>query len=291
LTSSSATVRGCARCSIDRQDRADHSTVLISRIGTGKSWWPRAIHAGSRARSDRSFDQPAGIGRAAGERAVSASAGLVHGAVTARRAFSSGGRRTDLPGRDRRHERRQCRSSSSGPPGAADPPGRRDEETRSTFAAGGQQSDLDQMVRDRRFREDLLLSDQRHPDQDAALRDKRDDIPPCLHFLVKYSGRWQEDHPHQRGAIEHLLRHEWPGNVRELENVVERAVALETTDAIHPRASREVRNGTRSAPISRSRWETPASTRKQPRGSPGASDGGSLRARTGSRPRPRSCSE
>jgi two-component system response regulator PilR (NtrC family) len=31
-----------------------------------------------------------------------------------------------------------------------------------------------------------------------------------------------------------LTRHSWPGNVRELENVIERAVALETTDAIEP---------------------------------------------------------
>jgi two-component system response regulator PilR (NtrC family) len=35
------------------------------------------------------------------------------------------------------------------------------------------------------------------------------------------------------------MRHPWPGNVRELENVVERAVALETTEAILPERLRE----------------------------------------------------
>ena len=34
--------------------------------------------------------------------------------------------------------------------------------------------------------------------------------------------------------MKRLVRHSWPGNVRELENVIERAVALETTDTIMP---------------------------------------------------------
>jgi two-component system response regulator PilR (NtrC family) len=35
-------------------------------------------------------------------------------------------------------------------------------------------------------------------------------------------------------AIQALTRYSWPGNVRELENVIERAVALETTEAVLP---------------------------------------------------------
>ena len=35
-------------------------------------------------------------------------------------------------------------------------------------------------------------------------------------------------------AMALLVRHSWPGNVRELENVIERAVALETTEAVLP---------------------------------------------------------
>jgi two-component system response regulator PilR (NtrC family) len=34
--------------------------------------------------------------------------------------------------------------------------------------------------------------------------------------------------------MERMVRHDWPGNVRELENVMERAVALETGESIQP---------------------------------------------------------
>jgi two-component system response regulator PilR (NtrC family) len=47
-----------------------------------------------------------------------------------------------------------------------------------------------------------------------------------------------------KGAMECLESYQWPGNVRELENVLERAVALETGETIHPESlPREVRNG------------------------------------------------
>ncbi len=111
--------------------------------------------------------------------------------------------------------------------------------------------DLDQLVRDKRFREDLYYRINVIQIKMPALREKRDDIPTlALHFLVKYSRAMGKKITRITDeAIEHLMRHEWPGNVRELENVVERAVALETTDAITPESlSREVRSGTRSAP-------------------------------------------
>ena len=47
------------------------------------------------------------------------------------------------------------------------------------------------------------------------------------------------------GAIEALQRYEWPGNVRELENVIERAVALESGDHIRPDRLRDVVGGPR----------------------------------------------
>ncbi len=110
--------------------------------------------------------------------------------------------------------------------------------------------DLDQMVRDRRFREDLFYRINVLQIKMPALREKREDIPKlALHFLVKYSRimgkritRISEE------ALKRLIEHDWPGNVRELENVVERAVALEPTDAITDASlSREVRGGSRPA--------------------------------------------
>ncbi len=110
--------------------------------------------------------------------------------------------------------------------------------------------DLEQMVRQKRFREDLYYRINVIQIRMPALREKPDDIPKlALHFLVKYSRimgkkitRISED------ALQRLLEHDWPGNVRELENVVERAVALETSDAITVDSlSREVRSGGRPA--------------------------------------------
>ncbi|OLC54712.1 MAG: Fis family transcriptional regulator [Acidobacteria bacterium 13_1_40CM_4_69_4] len=106
--------------------------------------------------------------------------------------------------------------------------------------------DLEQMVRQKRFREDLYYRINVIQIRMPALREKPEDIPKlALHFLVKYGRimgkkitRISEE------ALRRLLEHDWPGNVRELENVIERAVALETSDAITVDSlSREVRSG------------------------------------------------
>ncbi|MGH9751050.1 MAG: sigma-54-dependent transcriptional regulator [Candidatus Polarisedimenticolia bacterium] len=105
--------------------------------------------------------------------------------------------------------------------------------------------DLDRMVRERRFREDLYYRINVIQIRMPALREKTEDIPQlALHFLVKYGRimgkkitRITEE------AMERLRAHDWPGNVRELENVIERAVALEAGDAITlDSLSREVRH-------------------------------------------------
>ncbi|MBI3492716.1 MAG: sigma-54-dependent Fis family transcriptional regulator, partial [Acidobacteria bacterium] len=63
-----------------------------------------------------------------------------------------------------------------------------------------------------------------------------EDIPLLAdHFLAKFSGQMDK---HINGisgkAVDQLKRYDWPGNIRELENVIERAVALESTAAILP---------------------------------------------------------
>ena len=51
-------------------------------------------------------------------------------------------------------------------------------------------------------------------------------------------------------ALQLLQRYAWPGNVRELENVIERAVALETTEAVLPeRLPDAIRSPSRSEPL------------------------------------------
>jgi len=96
--------------------------------------------------------------------------------------------------------------------------------------------DLAKAVQEGRFREDLFYRINVIPIALPPLRDRREDIPLIAeHFLAKY--REQMDKPIagiSREALELLMQHEWPGNIRELENVIERAVALETTKTILP---------------------------------------------------------
>ena len=96
--------------------------------------------------------------------------------------------------------------------------------------------DLEQLVRDKRFREDLFYRINVLQILMPPLRDKREDIPRLVrHFLQKYGALMGKRMAGvSDAAMEQLLGHSWPGNVRELENVVERAVALATGDTITP---------------------------------------------------------
>lgn len=87
---------------------------------------------------------------------------------------------------------------------------------------------LEQMVRERKFREDLYYRLNVVTIQIPPLRERREDIPLLLeHFLRKFA---QKNHRDVTGltaaARDALLKYEYPGNVRELENIVERAVLL-----------------------------------------------------------------
>ena len=97
--------------------------------------------------------------------------------------------------------------------------------------------DLEQMVRDKQFREDLFYRINVIAICMPALREKRDDIRELAeHFLDKYRERVGKSISggFSQGALECLEQYLWPGNVRQLENVVERAVALETAEEIRP---------------------------------------------------------
>ena len=94
--------------------------------------------------------------------------------------------------------------------------------------------DLTKAVAEGRFREDLYYRINVIPIVLPPLRDRREDIPLLAeHFLGKYSEQMAKAVSGiSRGAMELLKQHDWPGNIRELENVIERAVALESTPAI-----------------------------------------------------------
>ncbi|MEW6749402.1 MAG: sigma-54 dependent transcriptional regulator [Candidatus Latescibacterota bacterium] len=87
---------------------------------------------------------------------------------------------------------------------------------------------LEELVRQGRFREDLLYRLKVVTVSLPPLRARRGDIPALVdHFL----GRYAEENGKaiqgvSREAMELLMRHAYPGNVRELQNVMERAVVM-----------------------------------------------------------------
>jgi two-component system, NtrC family, response regulator PilR len=94
--------------------------------------------------------------------------------------------------------------------------------------------DLTKLVAEGRFREDLFYRINVIPIALPPLRDRREDIPLLAeHFLAKYTeSMGKQIAAISNEALDVLTRHDWPGNIRELENVIERAVALESTPTI-----------------------------------------------------------
>ena len=96
--------------------------------------------------------------------------------------------------------------------------------------------DLQRLVEEKKFREDLFYRVNVMQIRIPPLRERRDDILLLAnHFLsifTKETGKNIQGFHEQTKA--YLESYDWPGNVRELENVVERAVALETTNLIMP---------------------------------------------------------
>ncbi|MDX1777119.1 MAG: sigma 54-interacting transcriptional regulator, partial [Desulfobulbales bacterium] len=89
--------------------------------------------------------------------------------------------------------------------------------------------DLEAMIREGRFRDDLFFRLNVFPIYIPALRERKGDIPGLVqHFIRKKSRELQLPSVPTLtpDAYDRLLAHDWPGNVRELENAVERAIIL-----------------------------------------------------------------
>ena len=95
--------------------------------------------------------------------------------------------------------------------------------------------DLEQLVQDGTFREDLYYRLNVVPIAMPPLRDHAEDIRLLAqHFLDKFSA--ENDLPPMKlgkDALRELMAYSWPGNVRELENLIERAVILCDGTKIH----------------------------------------------------------
>jgi len=88
--------------------------------------------------------------------------------------------------------------------------------------------DLQEMVDEGTFREDLYFRVNTFEIHLPPLRERRDDIPSLAEFLVRRHSK-RSNLPETNfspDAIETLLQYRWPGNVRELANAVEHALIL-----------------------------------------------------------------
>jgi DNA-binding NtrC family response regulator len=94
--------------------------------------------------------------------------------------------------------------------------------------------DLEALVREGRFREDLYYRINVVTIMLPPLRERREDLPPLIeHFLRAFAGKnGKSVRGLTREARDTLLRYDYPGNIRELENLIERAVVLTRDDVI-----------------------------------------------------------
>ncbi len=88
--------------------------------------------------------------------------------------------------------------------------------------------DLEKMIEEGTFREDLYYRLNVFPIEMPPLRERSDDIPLLINELVsRMENEQQGSLRFNSAAILSLCRHEWPGNVRELANLVERLVIMQ----------------------------------------------------------------
>ena len=122
--------------------------------------------------------------------------------------------------------------------------------------------DLLRSVSEGMFRQDLYYRLNVFPVQLPPLRDRREDIPPLVHYFVRrFSLKIGRKITRiQRETMERLVGYAWPGNVRELENVIERSVILSRGSEL------EVGPGVlpETAPVAHTPADAPAHEDKNP---------------------------
>ena len=94
--------------------------------------------------------------------------------------------------------------------------------------------DLEQTVREGKFREDLFYRLSVIPVQIPPLRERREDIPLLVdHFIQRYNSQFRKNVTGVTPeGLKLLTNYSWPGNIRELKNAIERAMILVDRDRI-----------------------------------------------------------
>lgn len=94
---------------------------------------------------------------------------------------------------------------------------------------------LEELIRNGRFREDLFYRLNIFPITVPPLRERKTDILLLADYFVEKYNRVNQKGVRRISttSIDMLMRYHWPGNVRELENCIERAVILSEDNVIH----------------------------------------------------------
>lgn len=92
------------------------------------------------------------------------------------------------------------------------------------------------MVKENRFRQDLLYRINTIEIQIPSLRDRIEDIPLLAnHFLKHYSSKYGKSVSKiSDAAMTRMNKHPWPGNIRELQHSLERAIILSNSSVLQP---------------------------------------------------------
>ena len=92
--------------------------------------------------------------------------------------------------------------------------------------------DLDKLVSEGKFRQDLLYRLNVVPITMPSLRERAPDIPILVEYFIARFGRkmGKKFHTIEKKTQKILQEYVWPGNVRELQNMIERAVTLSDSD-------------------------------------------------------------
>ncbi|MGB8324750.1 MAG: sigma 54-interacting transcriptional regulator, partial [Candidatus Acidiferrum sp.] len=95
--------------------------------------------------------------------------------------------------------------------------------------------DLDDMIRNNQFREDLFYRLNVCPIEIPPLRERREDIPLLVHYFVLRHSRQMQKRVRSvpKHAMESLVNADWPGNIRQLENFIERCVIFTQGDELN----------------------------------------------------------
>jgi DNA-binding NtrC family response regulator len=92
------------------------------------------------------------------------------------------------------------------------------------------------MVKENRFRQDLLYRINTIEVEIPPLRERLEDIPLlATHFLKHYATKYEKTvNRISEGAMTRMNKHPWPGNIRELQHSIERAVILSNATVLQP---------------------------------------------------------